>query len=53
VIGYVAAKVVGMALHVALSTMDRRPMAELFDGGPIEAMVLLSGAVGGFFGLPG
>jgi hypothetical protein len=51
-IGFTAAKTVGTALHVALSTMDKKNR-----GGDIRwihrAMVLVSGAVGGFFGLPG
>ena len=48
VIGYVAAKIVGIALHVALSTMDRKTHGRPFRW-PHRAMVLLSGAVGGFF----
>lgn len=52
VIGYVAAKVVGIALRVALSTMDKKTLGRPFRW-THRAMVLLSGAVGGFFGLPG
>jgi hypothetical protein len=47
-----AIKAVGTAFHVALSTMDEkgrgRPFRLLH-----RAMVMVSGAVGGFFGLPG
>jgi hypothetical protein len=51
-IGNTAAKAVGTAFYAALSTMDKRR-----GGGSFRlfhrAMVLVSGAVGGFFGLPG
>jgi hypothetical protein len=51
-IGNTATKSVGTAFYVALSTMDKRS-----HGRPFRlihrAMVLASGAVGGFFGLPG
>ena len=52
VIGYGAAKIVGIALHVALSTMDKKSPGRPFRW-THRALVLLSGAVGGFFGLPG
>jgi hypothetical protein len=51
-IGYMVTRAVGTALHVALSTMDKKNR-----GGDTQwihrAMVLGSGAAGGFFGLPG
>ena len=51
-IGNAAIKAVGTAFYAALSTMDKkgrgRPFRLLH-----RAMVLVSGAVGGFFGLPG
>jgi hypothetical protein len=51
-IGNTAAKAVGTAFYAALSTMDKKG-----PGKPFRlihrAMVLVSGAVGGFFGLPG
>ncbi len=51
-IGKTAAKAVGTAFYAALSTMDKES-----PGRPFRlihrAMVLVSGAAGGFFGLPG
>ena len=51
-IGYMASKAVGTAFHVALSTINKKS-----HGRPVRwvhrTMVLVSGAVGGFFGLPG
>jgi hypothetical protein len=51
-IGSTATKAVGTTFYVALSSMDRKS-----HGRPSRwihrAMVLISGAVGGFFGLPG
>ena len=51
-IRYVAIKAVGKGFHIALSTLDKRSHAR-----PLQwlhrATVLVSGAVGGFFGLPG
>ena len=51
-IGNTATKSIGAAFYVALSTMDKKS-----HGRPLRlihrAMVLVSGAVGGFFGLPG
>jgi hypothetical protein len=51
-IGYMASKGVGTAFRIALSTMNKRG-----HGRPSQwvhrTMVLVSGAVGGFFGLPG
>jgi hypothetical protein len=52
VIGKTAAKAVGTAFYAALSTMDKKNR-----GKPSRfihrTMVVVSGAVGGFFGLPG
>jgi len=51
-IGNTATKAVGTAFYLALSTMDKKS-----EGRPFRwihrAMVLVSGAVGGFFGFPG
>jgi hypothetical protein len=51
-IAYMAAKAVGIAFHTALSTMSRKSRSS-----PLQwthrAMVIVSGAAGGFFGLPG
>ncbi len=51
-IRYMATRVIGTALHVALSTMDKkshhRPLRWTH-----RMMVLLSGVFGGFWGLPG
>ena len=51
-IGHMATKAVGTAFYAALSTMDKeihpRPFRLIH-----RAMVIVSGAVGGFFGLPG
>lgn len=51
-IGTMTTKAVGIAFHIALSTIDKKR-----HGGSLRwthrAMVLASGAVGGFFGLPG
>jgi hypothetical protein len=51
-IGFTATRTVGTALHVALSTMDKQNCGRDFRW-IHRAMVLVSGAVGGFFGLPG
>jgi hypothetical protein len=51
-IGNTATKALGTAFYTALSTMDKKR-----QGRPLRwvhrAMVLVSGAIGGFFGLPG
>jgi len=51
-VGYMATKAVSTAFHLALSTIDskshHRPLRRIH-----RAMVVGSGAVGGFFGLPG
>ena len=51
-IGYMATRAVSVSLHLALGTIDRkshrRPLRRAH-----RAMVAVSGAVGGFFGLPG
>lgn len=52
VIGNTAAKAVGTAFYAALSTMDKkgpRSPSQFIH----RVMVIVSGAVGGFFGLPG
>jgi hypothetical protein len=51
-IGNTAARAVGTAFYAALSTMDKKGRARPF---PLihQAIVIVSGAVGGFFGLPG
>lgn len=48
----VTARAVGMAFHYALSSLERKRMGRAF---PLRhrVMVLISGAAGGFFGLPG
>jgi len=51
-IGNKATEVLGTAFHVALSTMDRKRQGKPFRW-IHRVMVLVSGAVGGFFGLPG
>jgi len=51
-IGNTATKSVGTAFYVALSTMDKKRHGRPFRW-IHRAMVLVSGAVGGFFGLPG
>jgi hypothetical protein len=51
-IGNTAAKAVGTAFYAALSTMDKKGRGRPFRL-IHRAMVLVSGAVGGFFGLPG
>jgi len=50
-IGNTAAKAVGTAFYVALSTMDKKDRGRPFRL-IHRAMVLVSGALGGFFGLP-
>jgi hypothetical protein len=52
VMGYMATRAVGIAFYVALSTMDKKRHGRPFRWSH-RAMVLASGAVGGFFGLPG
>jgi hypothetical protein len=52
VMGYMATRAVGTAFYVALSTMDKKRHGRPFRWSH-RAMVLASGAVGGFFGLPG
>jgi len=52
VLGYMATRAVGTAFYVALSTMKKKRHGRPFKWGH-RAMVLASGAVGGFFGLPG
>ncbi len=51
-IGYMATKAVSTSFHLALSTINlktpRKPLRQVH-----RAMVFVSGAVGGFFGLPG
>jgi hypothetical protein len=51
-IGYMASKAVGTAFHVALSTINKKSHGRPFQW-VHRTMVLVSGAVGGFFGLPG
>jgi hypothetical protein len=51
-IGNTATKAVGTTFYVALSTMDKKSHDRPFRW-VHRAMVLISGAVGGFFGLPG
>jgi hypothetical protein len=51
-IGNKATEALGTAFYVALSTMDRKRQGRPFRW-IHRAMVLVSGAVGGFFGLPG
>ncbi len=51
-IGTAVTKVVGTAFYAALSTMDKRSRGKPFRL-IHRAMVLVSGAVGGFFGFPG
>jgi hypothetical protein len=51
-IGKTATRAVGTAFYVALSTMDKRSRSRPFRL-IHRAMVFVSGAVGGFFGLPG
>ena len=51
-IGNTAAKAVGTAFYAALSTMDKKSRGRPFRL-IHRVMVLVSGAVGGFFGLPG
>ncbi len=51
-IGIMVTKAIGTAFHAALSTMDRKSHHRPF-GFIHRAMVLVSGAVGGFFGFPG
>jgi len=51
-IGYMATRAVGTALHVALSSLEKKNPGKAFRWAH-RAMVLISGAVGGFFGLPG
>ena len=52
VIGNTAAKAVGTVFYAALSTMDKKGRGRPFQL-IHRAMVIVSGAVGGFFGLPG
>jgi hypothetical protein len=55
-VGKKATEALGTAFYVALSTMDRKKKRQR-QGKPFRwihrVMVLVSGAVGGFFGLPG
>ncbi len=51
-IGNTASKAVGTAFYAALSTMNKQGRGRPFRV-MHRAMVLVSGAVGGFFGLPG
>jgi len=51
-IGNTATKAVGTAFYVALSTMDKKRHGRPFRW-THRVMVFVSGAVGGFFGLPG
>jgi hypothetical protein len=51
-VGNTAAKAVGTAFYAALSTMDKKGRGRPFRL-THRAMVLVSGTVGGFFGLPG
>jgi len=51
-IGNTAAKAVGAAFYAALSTMDKKSHGRPFRW-THRVMVFVSGAVGGFFGLPG
>jgi hypothetical protein len=51
-IGNTATKALGTAFYAALSTMDKRRQGRPFRW-IHRAMVIASGAVGGFFGLPG
>jgi len=51
-LGNTATKTVGTAFYVALSTMDKKSRHRSFRL-IHRAMVLVSGAVGGFFGFPG
>jgi hypothetical protein len=51
-IGNTATKAVGTTFYVALSTMDKKSHSRPFRWFH-RAMVLVSGAVGGFFGVPG
>jgi EcsC protein family len=52
VIGYMATRAVGTVFYLALSTMDKKRHGEPFCWSH-RAMVFVSGAAGGFFGLPG
>ena len=52
VMGYIAIRVVGTTFYVALSTMDKKRHGKPFLRSH-RAMVFASGALGGFFGLPG
>ncbi len=51
-IGNAAIKAVGTSFYAALSTMDKKGRSSPFRS-LHRAMVMVSGAVGGFFGLPG
>jgi hypothetical protein len=51
-IGNTATKALGTAFYAALSTMDKNKQGRPFRW-THRAMVLASGAIGGFFGLPG
>jgi hypothetical protein len=51
-IGHTATRAVGTALHVALSTMVKKNPGKTYRWAH-RAMVVVSGAIGGFWGLPG